>query len=156
MYGLVRVSKNASVYFPIMLPKNAPVYMLKFLFMSQNQSLRMLLYPCLYLGFQEQLLLYAYISISKIPLSICPSLGLYIWLNIYMPIARIPISKCIYAKMPLCVCKYQGLQTCFSICNYIRLSKDTHIHMAIYESLDMPNMIFNICQYQVFYTYNFL
>jgi len=123
--------------------------MLKFLFMSQNQPLRVVFYSRLYWGFQEQLLLYAYISISKMRLSICPSPGLYICFHIYMSIARIPISKCINAKMPLCVCKYQGLQSCFSICTYIRLSKDTHIHMATYESLDMPNMIFNICQYQV-------
>ena len=105
--------------------------MLKFLFMSQNQPLRVVFYSRLYWGFQEQLLLYAYISISKTPLSICPSLGLYICFHIYKPIVRIPLSKCIYAKMPLCVGKYQGLQSCFSICTYIRLSKDILIHMPI-------------------------
>ena len=103
VYGPVRFSNNASVYLPIMLQK-CPVYMTKFLFMSQKQSFRMLLYSCLYLGFQGQLL-YAYISIPKSP-SVYAHVRASIYASIYTPIARTPLNKCTYVvlkNVPLCM-----------------------------------------------------
>ena len=50
------------------------------------------------------------------------------------------------AYMQKCPSVYATIRvySCFSICTYVRLSKDTYIYMAIYESLDMPKMLFYI------------
>jgi hypothetical protein len=48
---------------------------------------------------------------------------------------------------PLCIQVSGSLKLLLNIYTYIRLSKDTHIYMAIYVSLDMPKMLFYVCQY---------
>ena len=106
----------------------------KFLFMSQNQSLRMLSYSYLYLGFQGQPLPYAHISISRMPLSVCPCQGLYICFHMYMAIARIPVSKCIYVVLknaPLCMQVSRSLELLLNIYLYYAFQRSIWLHMSL-------------------------